>query len=265
MITYTEHFHLALVPFSKEVPDAELWQPPSKRDLVDQIIDAISARESVVVTGEPGVGKTCVLRAVRHALPEHDYRLTYCPNVTLGRRDFYRQICFALDLEPKATAASVFYTLASHVEELGRERIHPVFFIDESHLLHQDVLDHLHIIMNYEWDSKALLSVVLVGLPELEDRLRLRRNRSLFSRLARRFRIESLTPSDTRDYLDVRLRRAGADRNLFDDDAIAMLHEATGGTLRHIDRLATEALRHSALLDRKTVARDVISRVIATA
>jgi hypothetical protein len=70
----------------------------------------------------------------------------------------------------------------------------PVFLLDEAHLLHQDTLDHLHILLNYEWDSKAFLSLVLVGLSELDDRLALRRNRSLASRLHHRFFIGPLTP-----------------------------------------------------------------------
>jgi type II secretory pathway predicted ATPase ExeA len=53
------------------------------------------------------------------------------------------------------------WPLRAQVEELGRERIHPVFLLDEAHLLHQDVMDHLHILLNYHWDSRALLSIVL--------------------------------------------------------------------------------------------------------
>ena len=70
------------------------------------------------------------------------------------------------------------YAVSGHVQELRTEQVHPVFLLDEAHLLHQDTLDHLHILLNYEWDSKALLSLVLVGLPELQDRLALRRSRS---------------------------------------------------------------------------------------
>ena len=95
-------------------------------------------------------------------------RRDYCHNDTLGRRDFYRQLCVALGLTPSATAEGVFYAVASHIEELAIERAHPVFLLDEAHLLRQDTLEHLHILMNYEWDSRALLSLVLVGLPELE-------------------------------------------------------------------------------------------------
>jgi len=266
MTAHLDFFALTLEPFSKEIDDKDLWLPPSKRTLVDELVEAIEARESVVLTGEPGVGKTCVLRAFRHAIPPDRFRLTYCHNATLGRRDFYRQLCLALGLSPSATAAAVFYAVAQHVEELARERrAHPVFLLDEAHLLHQDTLDHLHILLNYEWDSKALLSLVLVGLTDFDDRLRLRRNRSLASRLHRRFIIDPLTPEDTADYLRARLVRAGCDRDVFASDAVTVLHEATAGALRDLDRLATTCLRHAARKKRKTIERDIVARVVKLA
>ncbi len=259
---WLDHFALREAPFSKEIGDADLWMPPSKVAVCDELHEALEERASVVLTGEPGVGKTCVLRALRHRLPNAGFRLTYCHNATLGRRDFYRQICLALGLSPSATAAGVFYAVSTHIEELGRERLHPVFLLDEAHLLHQDTLEHLHILLNYEWDRRALLSLVLVGLPELEDRLAMRRNRSLYSRVHRRLRIGVLTPEDTAEYVRVRLRAAGCERELFTADAVAMLHEAALGAHRDIDRVATAALRAAARRKRKLVERDVLAHVI---
>lgn len=259
---YLSHFNLDAAPFSKEIADADLWLPPSKEAVVHDLQEAVDEHTSVVLTGEPGAGKTCVLRALRHRLPQAGYRLTYCHNATLGRRDFYRQLCLALGLSPSAAAAAVFFAISSHVEDLGRERVYPVFLLDEAHLLHQDMLDHLHILLNYQWDSRALLSLVLVGLPELNDRLALRRNRSLFSRIHRRLTITPLTPDDSTEYVRLRLRKAGCDRELFTGDAIAMLHEAANGSLRDMDRLATSALREAARRKRKLVERDVLARVI---
>lgn len=142
-------------------------------------------------------------------LPEAGFRLTYCSNATLGRRDFYRQLCHALGLSPKATAAAVFSVVNEHVEDLGRERIHPVFLLDEAHLLRQDVLEHLHVLANYQWDQKPLLTLVLVGLPELWARLRLHKNRSLWSRIHCRVAIDDPAPEDTVEYVSYRLRGAG--------------------------------------------------------
>ena len=148
--------------------------------------------------------------------------MTYCHNVTLGRRDFYRQLCLALGLPRGGHRRRRLLGLSTHVEQLAQERLLPVFLVDEAHLLHQDTLDHLHILLNYAWDTKALLSLILVGLPELDDRLRLRRNRSLYSRLHHRLCIGPLTPDDTADYVRMRVVRAGGSKDLFPSDAVAL-------------------------------------------
>jgi type II secretory pathway predicted ATPase ExeA len=256
-------FSLSHDPFSKEVPDTDLWLPPSKQGQVEELVDTLQARQSALLVGEPGVGKTCVLRALRQHLPRERFRLTYCHNATLGRRDFYRQLCLALGLSPKATAAAVFYSVTGHVQELASARVHPVFLLDEAHLLHSDVLAHLHILLNYEWDSRALLSVVLVGLPELEDRLALSTHKSLLSRLHTRLRIEPVTPEDSADYLRHRLALAACDRELFAQDAVALLHEASQGAHRELDRLASLCLREAARRKRKLIDTELVRAIVA--
>ena len=82
----------------------------------------------------------------------------------------------------------------------------------------------MHILLNYQWDSRALLSMVMVGLPELDDRLALRRNRSLYSRLHRRLTIAPLTPEDTGEYIRMRLAKIGCQREIFTGEVIAMIH-----------------------------------------
>jgi general secretion pathway protein A len=75
-------------PVSKEIPDGGLWVPTSNEAIVDTLLDALPERSPVLLTGDPGVGKTCVLRALRHRIPSAGHRLTYCHHATLGRRDF---------------------------------------------------------------------------------------------------------------------------------------------------------------------------------
>jgi len=256
-------FGLRQPPFTKEIGDDDLWLPNSKVALVDDLADAIESHATILLTGEPGVGKTCVLRALRRRLSPEIYRLTYCHNATLGRRDFYRQLCVALGLMPSATAAGVFYAVSTHVEELGKERVHPVFLLDEAHLLHQDVLDHLHILLNYQWDSRALLSLILVGLPELESQLERRRNRSLYSRIHHRFALEDASGDDITEYIAYRLQLVGAEKTVFAADAISLMHEHATGALRDIDRIAHSAMRDAARRKRKTVDREAVERVLA--
>ncbi len=249
-------------PFSKEIGDADLWVPASRVGAVDRLVETCRERGHAVLVGEPGVGKTCVLRALRHRLPQDGFRLTYCYNVTLGRRDFYRHVCLALGLSPSATAAGVFYAINTHVNALGADQVHPVLLIDEAHLLHQDVLEHLHILANYEWDSKALLSIVLVGLPETRQRLALGKNRSLWSRIHTRLSLGDAKPGDTAEYIAHRLRHAGCEREVFNSDALALIHEQSHGRLRDIDRVATDALKLGARKKIKTIDRELVARVL---
>jgi general secretion pathway protein A len=181
--TYQTFFSLEGIPFLKALADADLWFPPSRSVTVEQIVAALVQRQQVLLHGEPGAGKTCLLRLLRLRRPQDQFRLTYCANVTLGRRDFYRHFALALGLSPCGTAASLFHAITTQIQDLGQSRLHPILILDEAHLLHQDTLDHLHILLNFAWDSNPLLSLLLVGLPELRDRLHLRRNRSLLSRI----------------------------------------------------------------------------------
>jgi general secretion pathway protein A len=262
MSRWLAHWGFTEAPFAKEIADADLWVPASRAAAVDRLVDTCRERGHAVLAGEPGVGKTCVLRALRHRLPEAGFRLTYCHNATLGRRDFYRHVCLALGLSPKATAAAVFYAISTHVTELGTEKVHPVLLIDEAHLLHQDVLDHLHILANYEWDSKPLLSLVLVGLPETRQRLGLAKNRSLWSRIHTRLALGDASVGDTAEYVAHRTKRAGCERELLNSDALALVHEQAQGRLREIDRICTDALKLAARRKLKLVDREIVSRAL---
>ena len=65
-------FGLFEIPFSKEIADGDLWLPSSKKALVDDLCEAVNDHASILLVGEPGVGKSCVLRALRHAMRNED-------------------------------------------------------------------------------------------------------------------------------------------------------------------------------------------------
>ena len=182
-------------------------------------------------------------------------------------RHRYRRASTVLDAGPASGSSGPSTSrprrpwVSTHIEQLGAEKVHPVLLVDEAHLLHQDVLDHLHILANYEWDSKALLSLVLIGLPETRQRLSLAKNRSLWSRIHTRLSLGEAAPGDTAEYIAYRLKHAGADRELFSSDAIALIHEETHGRLRDIDRVATDALRLGGRRKIRVVDRELVVRV----
>lgn len=260
--TWLRNLGLSAPPFSKDIADKDLWLPTSRKDVVDELVEALHDRQHALIVGDAGVGKTCTLRALRRQLPESGFRLTYCHNATLGRRDFYRHICLALNLPAKAAAASVFWELQHHVRDLARDKLHPVFMLDEAQLMQDQVLQHLHVLANYEWDQQPLLSLLLVGLPDLWRRLCVGIHRSLWSRIHCRIALETAKPEDTNEYVAYRLGLVGGKPSLLASDALTLLHETTSGQLRDIDRLATSSLRIAGRRKLKVVDRDIMLDVI---
>ncbi len=240
-------FGLARPAFTKELAADELFTPPSHVEAIARLKSAIEVKASGCLVGEPGVGKTCVLRALQHGLNPARYRVTYLHHANVSPRDFYRQLSMALGLEPKAHPSAMFRQVQAHMEELADEqKIHPVLFIDEMQMMPFSMLEQLHVLLNFRMDSRAFLSVVLVGLPELRERLARNVLGSLSSRLPARVQLESLKAEDVTGYLRHRMKIAGSSQEVFSEDAVLAIREASGGILRKVDVLAQACLEHAA-------------------
>lgn len=257
-------FGLRRRPFGKDLPADDLWLDEARTAAIERLLDAVTARQHALVKGEPGTGKNCVLRGLRERLPAAQFRLVYISNVTVGRRDFYRQVSRALGLQGRGTPAALFEAIQNDIETLQAEhRVHPVLILDEAHLMPDSTLSHLHVLSNYDWDSKPLLSLILVGLPELHDRLRRGIYRSLLTRLSACVEVAPVTAEQTTTYVRKRLDDAGAKAELFAPDALVLLHESTGGVLRSVDVLADAALRLAAQRELRLVDRNVVRQALA--
>lgn len=236
-------FGLSRQPFTKEVDATDLFETTPHDHAVKRLTAAIEARASAVLVGESGVGKTCVLRRLERSLNPGRFRVTYLHHANVSPRDFYRQLSVVLGLEPKAHPSAMFRQIQAHVEELASEhKIHPVLFLDEAQLLSMGMLEQLHILLNFRMDSAAFLSVVLVGLPELRERLGRNLLGSLSSRLPTRVHLEPLGREAVGEYLAHRMRVAGCESEVFSEDAVLSILEATKGVLRRVDVLAQHCL-----------------------
>lgn len=253
-------FGLRCAPFGTPLPDENLWMDDANAAALDLLVAAVTGKRNAFVKAESGTGKTSLLRALRADLSPAHFRLEYLPLVTLGPRDFLRQVCRALGAESKATAAAAFNAIQAQVCQIhGDQRIHPVLVIDEVHLMPERTLQHLHILTNFDFDSQPLLSLVLVGLPEFHDRLRMSVHRSLLTRLSAAVELRPTNADRTAAYVQHRLSGAGANAELFTPDALTMLHELSGGLLRSVDTIADGAMRIAARQDKRLVDRHMVT------
>lgn len=239
----TNRFNLRGVPFTKEVPLEDLYEYEGFTDAVAGLKAAVTGKSSAVLTGESGTGKTFILRALSTKLPTSRFRLHYIHNASVNLRDFYRQLSGLLGLESRATAAALFRQVSTHLEELSAtQRVHPVLLLDEAHMLPTRVLEHLHILLNFQWDSARLLSILLIGLPDLREHLKRNVLASLSARLPIRMSVKGLPRASVGRYLAHRMSTCGCEHEVFGEDAALLIGEATGGVPRKIDVLAGHCL-----------------------
>jgi len=230
-------------PFSKEIAPAEMFRTEILRNARELLIATLEGRSCAVVTAESGCGKTCLWRAVENDLPQGRYRIHYLHNSTVNRRDFYRQISMAMGLEPRSSYSALFASVSQHIGELASQhKLRVVLALDEAHLLPIQVLEQIHLILNYERDSKPWLSIVLIGLPPLRETLKRNVMASLMARFPCRIDLAPLDPEQVKDYLRHRMTTAGCKREIFADDAMLLIAKATSGIMRRIDVLAEQCL-----------------------
>jgi general secretion pathway protein A len=236
-------YGLAREPFTKDIAPSEMMQTDLLQDALQSLKAAIEGRTSAVVTGDSGSGKTCLLRALEEDLPQGRYRLHYAHNSTVNRRDFYRQLSIGMGLEPHSSFAALHASVSQHIQELAsHHKLRVIVMLDEAHLLSIQVLEQLHILLNYEKDSKPWLSLILVGLPDLRETLKRNVLASLTARMPIRIHLQPLDADQVKLYIRHRMNTAGCRREVFSDDALLLMSKATGGIMRRLDVLGDQCL-----------------------
>jgi general secretion pathway protein A len=236
-------YGLTREPFTKDIAPSEMLQSDLLQDALQSLKAAIEGRTSAVVTGDSGSGKTCLLRALEEDLPQGRYRLHYAHNSTVNRRDFYRQLSIGMGLEPHSSFAALHASVSQHIQELAsHHKLRVIVMLDEAHLLSIQVLEQLHILLNYEKDSKPWLSLILVGLPDLRETLKRNVLASLTARMPIRIHLQPLDADQVKLYIRHRMNTAGCRRDVFSDDALLLMSKATGGIMRRLDVLGDQCL-----------------------
>jgi general secretion pathway protein A len=236
-------YGLAHEPFTKDIAPSEMLQSDLLQDALQSLKAAIEGRTSAVVTGDSGSGKTCLLRALEEDLPQGRYRIHYAHNSTVNRRDFYRQLSIGMGLEPHSSFAALHASVSQHIQELAsHHKLRVIVMLDEAHLLSIQVLEQLHILLNYEKDSKPWLSLILVGLPDLRETLKRNVLASLTARMPIRVHLQPLDADQVKLYIRHRMTTAGCRRDVFSDDALLLMSKATGGIMRRLDILGDQCL-----------------------
>lgn len=259
---YLEFFGLARKPFSK-TPDPEFLFPSRQHaEALARLSHALEEREIAVLTGEIGAGKTTLSRALVDAFAER-CRFSFIVHPALPPAQLLGAIAEGFGLPPARRKADAFSALADHVARLDGDGQFAVVVVDEAQLLFRGAFDELRLLTNLSADDRALIGLVLVGQPELRERLRDRGGEAFLQRVGVAYHVGALDELETGAYLAHRLAVAGRTAPLFEPAAIAEVHRRSGGVPRRVNQIAASALLEGFAREAGRISAEIVEAAAA--
>ena len=240
---YTKYYGLTKKPFALTPdPQAVFMSETHQEGLAILKYGILSKKCFLVLTADVGSGKTTLLQALVASL-EHDVHLSVLNNPILYRDEFFSYLAKQLGLGWDGNKAMFLIEFAKMLKACHDKGERVLLIFDEAHVLPVDLLEEIRLLSNLEEMGQDVLSIFLVGQPELNERMSDDRLLPLRQRIGIRFHLNRFTLDETRQYILFRLRHAGARHfNLFADDAIALIHKVSQGTPRLINIICDHAL-----------------------
>ena len=241
---YEQYFALKQRPFS-------IAPNPSFLYACGQYQEALAALEYgmlhrggfVLLTGEVGTGKTTLCKYLLQEVPQ-DTELALILHPQLDRLELLQLICkeFGVNVSDSDKESQLIDRLTEFLLEVYSKGGYSVLIIDEAQHLDASVLELVRLLTNLETHEDKLLQIILLGQPELRDRLNRHDLRQLNQRFTARYHLNGLTLFETKHYVQHRVEVAGGHQSLFSFASVCALHRLTNGIPRLINVLADRCL-----------------------
>jgi general secretion pathway protein A len=262
---YQEHFGFKLVPFNITPDPSFLYLTESHKEALAQLSYGIRARKGfVVLTGEVGTGKTTLINALLIEIKD-SARTALLFSLIVSPTDLLRYVCEEFGIvEPHRPSTDVHEYLRLLNEFLldrYKNGKNCALIIDEAQNLSNEVLETIRLLSNFETSRDKLLQIVLVGQPELTQRLNSASLRQLKQRITLRHHLRALTLRDCQGYIMNRVQLAGGNPKIFTPEAVETVYHYSAGIPRLINVLCDNALLTGYALGRKEIDAPIIREV----
>lgn len=221
----------------------------------------------IVVTGEVGTGKTLLARCLFQILKQQKISFAYVFNPLLPVLEFLQYMANDMGIAPVSKSkGELLAELNRYLISRYHQNSSAVLIVDEAQLLSWELLEEIRLLTNLETAQQKLLQIVLIGQPELDEKLESQDLRQLKQRIALRCRLEPLSREETQKYISMRLFLAGAresHQSIFPETAVELVHRYSQGIPRLVNTICEAALVASFALKSSTVLPEFIDEVAA--
>lgn len=263
---YNEFFGLRDSPFNVSPDPRYFFLTPVMQEALAGLAYGVQRRKGIILlTGEVGTGKTTLLNQLMDWLRQNRAATAFIFNTRLSVEDLFNYMLtdFGISCESRAKSDMLIRLNNWLLDRyLAGDPEPAVLVVDEAQNLSLELLEEIRLLTNLETSSEKLLQIILSGQPELEFKLRDPRLRQLRQRITLRYRTNQLSPSETRSYIEERLRIAGANGEpIFSPEAIESIHQFARGVPRVINVLCDHALINAFAERRSPVSSSLVQEV----
>jgi general secretion pathway protein A len=261
---YERFFNLRERPFALS-PDPEyLYQSGVHREALDYLRYGIESQAGfIVITGEIGSGKTTLIQTVLQGL---DSRTTVARlvNTTLGPKELLESILIDFGLNPVSNSKPLMVKqLGEFLVKQRMEGQRTMLVVDEAQNLGTLALEEIRLLSNQETEKSKLLQIVLVGQPNLRDKMATPKLEQLRQRVAVSYHLQPLVASETTAYINHRLNRAAiGEPPTFPAAAAALVHARSRGIPRTINIICDATLVFAYAAERHDIDRPLVQEVV---
>jgi len=260
---YEAYWELSEPPFDNSPNPKFFYLSPEHEEALVRLVYTVRHRKGCgMLTGEYGCGKTTLSRALIQRLEAERYEIGLLTNPSWNATDFLREALYQLGVESKEKSKSELLHLLNDVFFRNyRDGRDTVIIVDEAQLIADDsVFEEVRLLMNFQTDDRFLVTLLLIGSPELRERVR--RLKHLDQRITIRYHLNTLDYTHTAAYVTHRLKMAGRGTPIFTEEAIKLIFDFTRGTPREINNLCDVALLVGYTKRVKEVGEKIVAEVI---
>lgn len=239
---YTARYGLEFNPFLKNSKEI-LVQTEEYKEVLFRLEYLLQTKGFGILTGSAGKGKTTAVRNWSKSLNTSLYKVIYSSLSTLTVNDFYRNLVTELGGVASYRKPDNFRLIQDEITRLTVEKKQtPVIIIDEANYINTAILNDLKILFNFDMDSKDKAVILLAGLPQFNNTLRLGIHEPFRQRIVMNYNLEGLSKEEGRSYINEKLQGAGCNQTVFEDNAVEAILNAANGTPRLINKLCNASL-----------------------
>jgi general secretion pathway protein A len=264
---YKAFYNLKRNPFEITPDPSFLFVTKNHNEALAALYYGVRRRKGfVVITGEVGTGKTLLVRCLLKVLNRASVSYAYVFNPRLGATEFLEYIAGDFGLSTASKSKSeLLLRLSNYLIARHQKKLTTVLVVDEAHHLSAELLEEIRLLTNLETPDQKLLQILLVGQPELDEKLDSIDLRQLKQRIAMRSHLGALDLEETAGYVHCRLQVAGrtSGEDLFPPETIAELHRQSRGIPRLINTLCENALVQGYAIQSKVITPKIIAEIAA--